>query len=327
MSRVFFAVIILAVLSAGLVGVLLADVRWPSSDIQHAYAAQELARARRLAAEAAEAEAKARTAWLDTYVLAEAHHARVQAEQMQALGWGAAVMIVSVGSAFAMVIALVVWGTLTAWRRGLTVYPNADGHYPIFVQRLGGGGLRVLDTSRGLAPLLETDGQGAVTMPLPASEMTSLQLATQAQQAAVMIGVSKQSGNDYEMPERIGRAAQSMMNLSQPAAGDGLRLVYVNDPLRAQREKREMELSELREFIQRGWVIGLGRATWLGSTFACTGRRCSKSYWMTLTDRLVQARVVEPAPGGGYRPIVTAGEALRAFGLADARGGGQEKGG
>jgi hypothetical protein len=315
-------------LAAGLVGVLLSDIRWPSADIQHAFAAQELAKARKLAAEAEEVEARARAAWLDTRVLADAHQARVQAEQMQALGWGAAVMLVSVGSALTIVISLMVWGTLTAWRHGLTVYPNADGHYPIFLQRLPGGGLRVLDTSRGLTPLIETDGQGNVFMPLPASEVTSLQLATQAQQAAVMIGVSKQSGDDYELPERIGRAAQSMMNLSQPATGDGVRLVYVNDPRRAQREKREMELSELREFIRRGWVIGLGRATWLGNTFSSTGRRCSKAYWMTLTDRLVQARVVEPAPGGGYRPIVTAAEALQAFGLSDdTSGGGQEQGG
>jgi hypothetical protein len=322
-NRLFFAVIILAVLAAGLVGVLLSDIRWPSADIQSAYAAQELAKARKLEAEAAEAEAKARAASLDTQVLADAHAQRVQAEQMQALGWGAAVMVFSVGGA----LAVVVWGLLTAWKHGVTVFPNRDGLYPIFIQRLPGGGVRVLDTSRGLTPLMQIDASGEVSMPLPASEMTALQLATQAQQAAVMIGVSKRSGDDYDMPERISKAAQNVMTLAQPATGDGVRLVYVNDARRAQRDRRETELSELREFIQRGWLLGLSREKWLGTTFSCTGRRCSKSYWMTLVDRLSQAQVIEPKPGGGYQPIVTVDVALEVFGLSDQHAAvGQEPG-
>lgn len=316
-NRLLAFLIVALVLAAGVIGAMLADVRWPSPAILAAYAAQEQAKARQIAAAAAAAEYEAR-------VLADAHPERVRAEQIRALGYGVAVAVVSVGGALALSVLAITW----AWRTGVTVYPNADGHYPILVQRLAGGGVRVLDTSRSLAPLVETDGRGEVRMPLPASEMTALQLATQAQQAAVMIGVSKNSRNDYEMPERIGQAARSMLTMAQPAAPGAVRMVYVNDPRRAGRERAEMELGELREFIRQGWVIGLSRDKWLGSTFATTGRRCSKSYWMSLIDKLSRAQAIEPKPGGGYQPIVTVEAALETFGLSDQQAAvGQEPGG
>lgn len=300
MNRLLAALVVFAVLAALVIGLLLSDaLAEPAAIVE--------ARARQAQANASAAEARAAQAWVqaeaDRRVLPEIE----QGKRWAALGSGVAYAIATIGAALA----------IAAWLnvRARVIYPNADGHYPIIVDRRLNGETRVIDTSRGLGPVIVLKPNGTALMPTPASEASALQIATQAQAAATMIGVASRAAAG-DVSDRMQRAAGSLPAPSfARTSDDPLRLVYVSDPKQANRQKHEMELRELREIIEQGWAFGLSRERWLGATFACTGRRCSRAYWERLMERLSRANLISPNAQGGWAPTVTADEALRAFGL------------
>lgn len=308
MNRLILALAAVGFAAFLIIGLMASDALRPSPEIA-------AAQARREQAIALQAEAAAAEAWTAAAAKEAARPATEAKLRMIEFSIGGSIAILTIGASMAMVIFLNV--------RASTIYPNADGHYPIIVDRRKGR-LLTVDTSRGLGPVMIEGQDGTFTFPLPGSEASQLQIATNAQAAAVMIGVARKAEGEAVL-ERVARASANLPapRFAEPSS-DSLKLVYVNDPNRAKRERAEAELSELREFIERGWLAGLSRERWMGSTFGCTGRRCSRSYWERIIERLSKANLVEQDAQGAWVPSVTREAALESFGLTGAGGGGRE---
>lgn len=319
MNRLLAFLIALLLGCAMFIGYTLAGWFTPNAEIIAAQAQQERAKA-------AQMEQAALQAALDTQARTAALDATVTSIRMAALGGALAFTLVAVGAAGAAALWLITRARVAA----SVLYPNRDGHYPLIMQNLGGGAVRVLDTSRALGPLITAFADGDASMPLSGSEETHAGLATSALQAAVMLGVSRNAKTDFEVPARAAKALNDMPKpiFASGGTSESTRLVYVNDKRRNVLSEREKEMRELREFIETGARLGYGREAWMQYRFASTGRTCSKSYWRNrLVGACLSANVLSEKPSGGYELACTVEEALAAFGFpvgSVAVAGGQE---
>jgi len=284
MEKIHASLILFSIVAALALGLLLTGaLAQQDSAVIAAIAEQERAKAAKMQAEAETAAARAIEARLDAQAMAAALPAIADGKRWSAWGLGAAMAVLLVGLALDAVL----WLGL----RAFVVYPNDQGHWPIVLGPHGGT--------------------------LPGLNDVPLQIATQAQASAAMIGVAGASKQPVaDVAERVSRAAQALPAPTFAAASasdgdaDGVRLVYVNDP---QRGKAGRKLSDIEELIRRGWEVGLKREMWMGKRFTKTGNRISRPYYDELMAMLERAGLVENA--NGWRPLVTVEDALRAFGL------------
>ncbi len=286
MEKIHTGLIAFAILAALAVGLMAAGIvtqRDPA--VVAAIAAQERAKAEKLEAEAATAQAQAAQANIETAARLAALPAIVEGKRWMALSAGIAVAVVLIGLAFAAVLYVCV--------RAVTLYPNHEGHWPIVLGRLG---WQLPGLANGPAPL---------------------QIATQAQAAATMIGVTRASQSNAPVQDIAKRTSQAAQALPVPtfdaATGDGLKLVYVKN---GKQSKAQREMQDVEEFVRRGWVIGLQRSHWLGQKFSGSGNKIGRAYYDDLMSKLARAGLVEDIGGHGWQTIVTLDEALDAFGLA-----------
>ena len=130
-------------------------------------------------------------------------------------GVGVSVLVLAVGSAFAAV----------AWlnKRATSVYPNDAGQYPVIVKRSWSGVTIVHDPNRALGPttiytapslagmLSGRKGQlPAAQFPMPGSESSMLQLATQAQAVGLVAAATRNSLGVGD-PRQAGQLAQALI--------------------------------------------------------------------------------------------------------------------
>jgi len=285
MEKIHTGLIVFAILAASAVGLMAAGIvtqRDPA--VAAAIAAQERAKAVKLQAEAEVAQAQAAQANIETAARLAALPAIVESKRWMALSAGIAVAVVLIGLAFAAVLYVCV--------HAVTLYPN-EGQWPIVPGRFG---WQLPGLANGPAPL---------------------QIATQAQAAATMIGVTRASQSNAPVQDIARRTSQAAQALPVPtfdaATGDGLHIVYRN----GKQTKAQRELQDIEEFIRRGWVIGLQRSNWLGKTFSGSGNKIGRAYYDDLLkNKLAKAGLVEDIGGHGWQTIVTLDEALDAFGLA-----------
>lgn len=285
MAKINGGLIIFSIVSALVLGLLIAGiVTQRDDDVLAAIAAQERAKAAKLEAQAETAKALADQERIETEAQAAALPAIVEGKRWMAISAGIASAIVFIGLALATVAYVFV--------RAVTLYPNEQGHWPIVAGRLG---WELPGLSNGPAPL---------------------QIATQAQASATMIGIARAGSESgvQEVARRMGEAAKALPAPTFDAAnGDGLQLVYVKN---GQQSKAARELQDVEEFIRRGWMIGLQRSHWLGQKFAGSGNKIGRAYYDDLMQKLARAGLVEDIGGHGFQTIVTLDEALDAFGLA-----------
>ncbi|HEY4691111.1 MAG TPA: hypothetical protein VIK33_17505 [Anaerolineae bacterium] len=280
-----------------------------------AIAEQEQARAEQERARAAAERSQAAEAQTRADALRAALPSLTLSFRFVAIGIGTGLAVLLIGGS----LAAVCWFNV----RARVIYPNSAGQWPIVIERKFGGALWLVDTARGLGPVTQVDCDQA-TMPLPASEATALQIATQAQAATAMIGIARQSDTPAErIAERVKAAAE---NLPAPtfanAADGGMQMVYVKQPgnSKAAREKQDLE-----QFIRLGWgARGLSRRAWVPSVFTKTGNRCTRGYYESIMETLEKAGLAAKDESGAWSAVVDMDEALDAFGLAheveDGRG-------
>lgn len=272
------------------------------AETERARAEQERARAAQLRAEAAITAAHARTAAAEAEAAEKAVPQMSVGRMLAYIGGGSAVAVLLIGGA----LAAVAWANTKA----RVVYPDANGFYPILIERQAGGAV-VVDVSRALGPVIRVVGDGKVQMPLPASEQSALQIATQAQAAATMLGVSRAGKPVVDVAERIGKAAA---NLPAPTfSTDEPRFVYVNNDGSS---KSARFMADLREFIVAAWQTGLTRSLWLGRRFE-SGNRCSRTYYDMLCKHLAKANCIHKE-GGEWTVSVELEQALDAFQFSTA---------
>ena len=119
-------------------------------------------------------------------------------EAVAYVGGGLAVLVLTVGAAFALV----------AWlnKRATSIYPNLAGQYPLVVKRLWNGVI-VHDPNRALGPttiytapslwsalfdgLLATQPEAIAQFPQPGSEQAMLQVASQANAIGVTAAANR----------------------------------------------------------------------------------------------------------------------------------------
>jgi hypothetical protein len=309
------AVSLAAVFTIGLMAAR--TVAETSSPVQAAIAEQESAKAEALRAQAEAERAKAAMAWTETEADKLALSEKAAAARWWALSPAIAFSVLAIGGAFA----LVTW----LQTRARIVYPNADGLYPILIDRKMGGALVIADTGRQLSSIVAVDAKGQITAPLWPDMQTAARLASQAQAAGAMVGLANAQGPG-ELPEAPSAAgALPMPQFAQLAPGGaevvdtGPNFVYVKAPGTT---KAQRDLQDVGEFIRTGWgPRGLSRAAWLGKRMAGTGNKVSRGYYDELTKKLATAGVIVDE-GNGWRPAVELAEALDAFGLAHDDGAG-----
>lgn len=307
----WLAMALVAIAGALAAGAWLASLGQASPELRAAIAEQGRAKADELSAEADQARAAAAAAWNDVEAKRLAQSEIAAADRWWALAPAIAGGILLIGGAFA----IVAWLQL----RARIVYPNADGLYPILIDRKLGGALVIADTSRQLSSVVTIDAQGNLLTPAP-SEQTAARLATQAQAAGAMVGIAKKNTGEA-IAERV-KAAAGALPVPQfaqlaPSGADVVEaepnFVYVKAPGTT---KAQRDLQDVGEFIRTGWgPRGLARAAWLGLRLEGTGNRVSRGYYDELTKRLATAGVIVNE-GEGWRPAVEIDEALDAFGLA-----------
>lgn len=312
MNRLTAGLAAVALVAVFIIGLMAArTMAETSSEVQAAIAEQERAKAEALRAQADAERAAAAEAWTQAEAARQALPEQAAAQRWWALGPAIAGTIIFVGGA----LALVTWLQI----RARIVYPNADGLYPIVIDRKLGGGMVIADTSRQLSSVVAIDAEGNSTAPLLPDMQTAARLATQAQAAGAMIGLAK--GSDAAAPPdpSIGSGSLPVPQFAQLAPGGaevietGPNFVYVKA---AGNTKAQRDLQDIGEFIRTGWgPRGLARAAWLGKRLAGTGNKVSRGYYDELTGRLAKAAVIVN-DGDGWRPAVTLDEALDAFGLA-----------
>ena len=269
--------------------------RW-QAPVVAALAEQEQARAETLRAEAARA-------WAETRATLAAAPGVIAGKEILAVGLNLAFVILAVGTA----VAFVIWATVHAG----VVYPNAQGQYPIVMERRANGEVWVHDTARALQASTYLM-PGGVYAPAVGSEEAALQLATQAQASSVMIGIAGKAQAE-QVVERVNRAGASLPAPSFGQNGGGPRFVYVKDRA-AQQQTAQIFMADLRELIEQGWgARSLHRAMWIGYRFH-SGNKCSRPYYDRLMEKLSKAACAR-AEGEGWTPAVPLADALQAFGL------------
>lgn len=291
------AVMIVAVLLVGALGngALVRSI----PVVSQAIARQEQARARALEAAAAEAEARAAEAQTRAAAAREAQSSIVYFWRWSFVGVGGAVFIVLIGGA----LVLVGWMR----HRSKLIYPNRAGHWPLIVHTLRGGEILLTDPMRALGPVTVIRA-GDET----ASESTRLQIATQAQASAVMLGIASRANGD-DVAKRVSKASEALPapTFASGGAPGGLRMVYVkqgNGTSEAQRD-----LQDLREFIQGAGVRGLARRAWMGQHFS-SGHECTRARYDELIQHCEKAGVIKHE-GQTWMLSVSESEALDAFGI------------
>lgn len=314
MNKLTGALGLAGICAALIAGAWLSTIGQPSPQLQAALAEQQSAKAEELRAQADQARAAAAAAWNDTEAKRLAQPEIAAAARWWALAPAIAGAIVLIGGA----LAIVAWLQL----RARVIYPNADGLYPILIDRRRGGALVIADTSRQFSSVITIDTQGKLLAPAP-SEQTAARLATQAQAAGAMVGIAKKETGEA-ITERV-KATAGALPVPQfaqlaPSGAEvvetGPNFVYVKAPGSS---KAQRDLQDVGEFIQTSWgPRGLARAAWLGQRLEGTGNKVSRGYYDELTKRLASAGVIVNA-GEGWRPAVELEEALDAFGLAHDR--------
>lgn len=137
-------------------------------------------------------------------------------------GLGVGVLVLAIGSAFAVV----------AWlnKRAVSIYPNSAGMYPVIIKRLWNGITIVHDPNRALGPttiytapslpamlLGKGEQPPSAHFPAPGSEGTLLQLSTQAQAIGLMAAVTRKNGGEVDA-RQAGQLAQALINRPAIAA-------------------------------------------------------------------------------------------------------------
>lgn len=306
-----FAVLAAAVIGAGLAGRSL----FQAPEIRAELAHQESAKAAVMAAQAESARAAAAMRASDAAAWQATEADRAAAIRAAAYGLAGALVILALGGAMA--------GAHWLELQARTIRPTAAG-WPILTERQSDGALAVIDTARLIGPVAIVCQDGQVLAPAVGAEETMARIATQAQAAAVLVGVAasaKGGGQADAVIERVTAVAERLPAPQFAAApvgaadqDDGLRLVYVHQA----QSQSAMELAELGEMIRQAEIRGLARSTWIGDgagrrpfMFA-TRRECNRARYETMIDRLRKAGVVEPA-GRSWRLSVGVDEALAAF--------------
>jgi hypothetical protein len=301
-----------AICAALIAGAAFSAIRQPSPQVDAAIAEQEHAKAETLNAQADQARAAAADAWNTTEARRLAQPEIAAAARWWALGPAIAATILLVGAALAIVARLQLAARV--------VYPNADGLYPILIERKWGGAIVIADTSRQFSSIATIDAAGRICGPEP-SEQTAARLATQAQAAGAMVGMARKD-TAQAITERV-KATAGALPVPQfaritPGSGevvedDGANFVYVKAPGTT---KAQRDLQDVGEFIRDSWgPRGLARAAWLGQKFTGTGNKVSRGYYDELTRRLATAGVIVK-DGERWKTAVELDEALDAFGLA-----------
>jgi len=310
MSKIHAFLIAFSLLAAGLLGFGVASQINPQAPaIVAARAAQEQAKADLLQAKADTEKIAAERARAFYQAIVDALPEITAGIRWAALGTGIAIGFLSCGLAYAVVT----W----ALNRARAVYPNSSGQWPMLTRRVQEKGKPgkwiITDPSRLLGPVAVVGDDGVVDYPLPASEASALQLATQSQASGVMVGVSRRAAGT-DVAERVRQAAKMIPAPTFENAGNGApHFVYVTD---ARRARAQRTLQDLEEFIQFGWTTrGLARSAWVGQGLKFrSGNDVTRKYYDSLCERLEKARVAENT-GDGWQPVVELSEALQAFGL------------
>lgn len=258
-----------------------------SPEARAAIARQERARAAQLEAQAAQAQTFANAA-------AEAQSSIVYAFRWGAVGVGIGLLILFVGGAW--------WAVHWLRVRAMTLSPR-NGLMPLVVTRVDGQWI-VLDTARSLS------GVTSFTELAAPSEAAQLQLASQAQAAAVMTSIAR---NGEDIAKRISKAADVLPVPSFGGAGEaGPRFVYVKNGAAGVTEAQR-DLQDLKEFLQGASVRGLSRRAWMGHHFG-SGHDCTRSRYDDLIHKCQKANVITN-DSNGWALAVSESEALDAFGV------------
>jgi len=310
MNKITGSLIVFAIVAALLLGLNLSGVvERQSADVLAAIAKQEQAKADKLQAEADITRQSAEQARLETEAKRQALPEFAASLRWYALSGGIAFAVLAVGLA---------WAAVTfAQTRAQCVYPDRAGQWPILVSRKWDGSLLIADTSRSLSPVLRIDRQGNVTALIETSELSGLQLATQAQASGAMVAIARGGQQPADaIVESVSRAAERIPAPTFANSGDArsVRFVYVKQAGAANTEAGR-DLSDLREFISGAKVRGLARRTWLGLRFA-SGHECTRTRYDDLIRKLERASVI-CREGQSWRLAVSEAEALDAFGIGD----------
>jgi hypothetical protein len=308
MNKLISGLVIFAVVAALLLGLNLSGVvERLSSEVLAAIAEQERAKADKLRADAELAQQSAEQARIETEAKQQALPEIAASKRWYALGGGIAFAVLAVGLA---------WAAVTyAQTRAQCVYPDRAGQWPILITRRWDGAVLIADTSRSLSPVLRIDWQGNVTALIETSELSALQLATQAQASGAMVAIARGGQQPAEgIIESVSRAAERIPAPTFANSGEGMRFVYVKQAGAANTQAGR-DLSDLREFITGAKTRGLSRRAWLGVRFA-SGHDCTRTRYDDLIRKLERAGVI-CREGQSWRLAVSEAEALDAFGIGD----------
>jgi len=312
-SLIVFAIVAALLLGLNLSGVVerqSADVLAAIAEQERAKAKQEEARADKLQAEADITRQSAEQARIETEAKRQALPEIAASRRWYALSGGVAFALLAVGLAWAVVT--------FAMLRAQTLYPDRAGQWPILVSRKWDGSLIIADTSRSLSPVLRVDRAGNVTALIESSELSGLQLATQAQASGAMVAIARGGQQPADaIVESVSRAAERIPAPTFARSGEGLRFMYVKQPVEANIEAGR-DLAELRELIAGAKVRGLSRRAWLGMRFA-SGHECTRTRYDDLIRKCERAGVL-CREGQSWRLAVSEAEALDVFGVGDKDG-------
>jgi hypothetical protein len=165
--------------------------------------------------------AQADKAWMEAEAMRQAVPAATLRNMLVYAGTGIGVVVLAIGSAFAVV----------AWlnKRATAVYPNGAGQYPVIVKRSWNGVTIVHDPNRALGPttiyttpslvdvvLRKGNQSPAAQFPASGSEGSMLQLATQAQAIGLVAAASRNATRGGERAEQL---AQTLLNRPAMPAG------------------------------------------------------------------------------------------------------------
>lgn len=310
MQKLIAYLVGLGLVMALLLGVLLAAVAVGTSpEVINARAQTELARAKQEQAKAMAEQAKAQQELYRAEGLRLAIPSIEAGYRVAYFGGGLALMVFTVGGAWAVVV----WLNM----RAMVVYPNGAGHYPLLVSRSWDGSTRIVDTSRGFGAVTVISADNVVSLPVGGSEQAQLQISTQAQAAAALVGIASRSNTaPAEVVKRTAAAASGLPapQFNATASGDNLRLVYVKKPGAANTEAAR-DLQDLKEFIEGLPMRGAARRGWMGYTFR-SGHECTRARYDDLMTKLKAAGVLVE-DGTSYRLGVEVSEALDAFGVGE----------
>ena len=287
-SRFSFGLLALAFVLVFIIGLTANSALQSSPETRAAIARQENARAAKLEAEAAEAQTRAEAAQ-------KAQSAIVYFWQWTYTGLGAGLLILFIGAA----VVGVRWLNL----RAQLVY-SANGQAPLVMRSINGEFV-ILDPARSLS------GVTAFTELAAPSEAAQLQLASQAQAAAVMISIAR---NGEDIAKRISKAADVLPVPSfGGASGDGgPRFVYVKNGANGISEAQR-DLQDVREFLTGAAIRGLSRRAWMGHNFS-SGHNGTRARYDALIQSCQRANIITN-DGNGWKLAVPEAEALDAFGV------------